>query len=315
MRFAYFFLKTLDLARLNSGSAQPSLNRNFVHPLPVLFPERTEQDAIASILGALDEKIDLNGRMNVTLATMAGAIFQDWFVDFGPTRAKMEGRQPYLSSEQWSVFPNMLDDEEKPTGWHHGTLSDLSRLNPEVWTSRNAPAVIEYVDLSNTKWGEIELTQLLAWGDAPSRAQRVMKSGDTLVGTVRPGNGSYALVGIDGLTGSTGFAVLRPNRPEYREIVYLAATAKETIETLSHLADGAAYPAVRPEVVAARPVILPPKECLLEFSRVTGPLLDLMQANREENRTLAQTRDLLLPKLISGEIRVKDAEKVLAEVA
>ena len=232
-RFAYFFLKTLDLARLNSGSAQPSLNRNFVHPLPVLFPERTEQDAIASILGALDEKIDLNRQMNETLAAMAGAIFQDWFVDFGPTRAKMEGRQPYLASEQWLVFPDVLDDEEKPTGWHHGTLSDLcSRLNPEVWTSRNAPAVIEYIDLSNTKWGEIELTQALAWVDAPSRAQRVLRPGDTLVGTVRPGNGSYALVGISGFTGSTGFAVLRPNRREYREIVYLAATAKETIETL-----------------------------------------------------------------------------------
>ena len=98
-------------------------------------------------------------------------------------------------------------------------------------------------------------------------------------------------------------------------MVYLAATAKETIETLSHLADGAAYPAVRPEVVAAQPVTLPAEECLAGFSRVTGPLLDYMQANREENLTLAQVRDLLLPKLMSGEIRVKEAEKIMAEVA
>jgi type I restriction enzyme S subunit len=287
----------------------------FATSVRITTPSPSEQGAIAETLNALDNKIELNRRMNETLEAMARAIFQDWFVDFGPTRAKMEGRQPYLASEQWSVFPDVLDGEEKPAGWHQGTLSDLSRLNPEVWTGRTAPAVIEYVDLSNTKWGEIELTQSFAWVDAPSRAQRVMKPGDTLVGTVRPGNGSYALVGADGLTGSTGFAVLRPKRPEYREIVYLAATAKDTIETLSHLADGAAYPAVRPEVVAARPMILPAEDCLLGFSRVTGPLLDLMQANREENQTLTQTRDLLLPKLMSGEIRVKEAEKIMAEVA
>jgi type I restriction enzyme S subunit len=125
-RFAYYFLKTLDLARLNSGSAQPSLNRNFVHPVPAIFPDPPEQEAIASILGALDDRIELNRRMNETLEALARAIFKDWFVDFGPTRAKAEGRAPpRLSPDIADLFPSALDDEDKPVGWEASKLGDL----------------------------------------------------------------------------------------------------------------------------------------------------------------------------------------------
>src|SRR6202034_3209241 len=117
---------------------------------------------------------------------------------------------------------------------------------------------IKYVDLSNTKWGRIHEVMEYTREEAPSRAQRILRPGDTIVGTVRPGNGSYALVGINGLTGSTGFAVLRPKSAECREVVYLAATSRENIDRLSHLADGGAYPAVRPETVAGTELLIPP---------------------------------------------------------
>jgi type I restriction enzyme S subunit len=167
------------------------------------------------------------------------------------------------------------------------------------------------VDLSNTKWGQIEQTQIFTWLEAPSRAQRILRPGDTIVGTVRPGNGSYALVSSDGLTGSTGFAVLRPRQSEYREIVYLAATSRETIEVLAHLSDGAAYPAVRPDVVAARELVIADGRCLAAFSATVAPIIDLIEANKVENSTIAQLRDLLLPKLMSGEIRLHEAEKLV----
>jgi type I restriction enzyme S subunit len=295
--FLFYFFRSprgrFEILRYSSQVGTPGIGqpltslRQFKVPLLPLG----QQYAVAALLSSLDEKIDLNRRMNETLEAMAQAFFKDWFVNFGPTRAKMQGRRPYLAPDLWSLFPDTLDSVEVPAGWSEATLSDFSQLNSEVWTSRTAPPVIEYVDLSNTKWGEIEQTQSLAWVDAPSRAQRVLRPGDTIVGTVRPGNGSYALVATNGLTGSTGFAVLRPTRPEYREFVYLAATARETIDTLSHLADGAAYPAVRPEVVAMQPITLPAEKCLVEFSHLTRPLLNRMQANREENRTLAKTRD------------------------
>jgi type I restriction enzyme, S subunit len=244
---------------------------------------------------------------------MARALFKDWFVDFGPTRAKAEGRAPYLAPHLWELFPDALDDEDKPMGWKVQTLSDISSLNPDTWSAKKHPSHVNYVDLSNVKWGTIEATQRYVWADAPSRARRVLYPADTIVGTVRPGNGSYALIGEDGLTGSTGFAVLRPNSSSLRELVYCVATAPENIERLSHLADGAAYPAVRPDVVSATEFVRGNDDISSAFSELTAPLIDRLEANKQESRTLAQTRDLLLPKLISGEIRLREAERMIAE--
>ena len=126
---------------------------------------------------------------------------------------------------------------------------------------------------------------------------------------MRSGNGSYAFVSEEGLTGSTGFAVLRLKQSSYAEFVDLAATARGNIDALAHLADGGAYPAVRPEVVMATPIAKPPDEVLTAFSRVTKPWFEKSAANYREAATLAALRDTLLPKLISGELRVKDAEK------
>lgn len=315
----YYFLtkKNIDYLKSNfiSGAAIPRVVLKDFKRAEIHLPPIKHQIEITEILGALDDKIELNRQMNETLEATARLFFKDWFVDFGPTRAKAEGLPPYLAPELWALFPDALDDDDKPVGWREGSLADLARLNPEVWGSKKSPASIEYVDLANTKWGEIEQTQSFTWEEAPSRARRILHPGDTIVGTVRPGNGSFALIGANRLTGSTGFAVLRPKYPEYREVLYIAATLPETIETLSHLADGAAYPAVRPEIVASHPIIVPDKYCLQAFSAQTTALIDLVLANREESHTLSQTRDLLLPKLMSGEIHIREAEKIVEAVA
>jgi type I restriction enzyme S subunit len=212
------------------------------------------------------------------------------------------------------LFPDSFEDSELgeiPRGWEVGTLADLSILNPEVWTKETRPAKLDYVDLSNTKWGRIEAVTSYEAAEAPSRAQRVLRPADTIVGTVRPGNGSYAFISEHGLTGSTGFAVLRPQTAQYAEFVYLAATAADNIDTLAHLADGAAYPAVRPEVVAATPIVRPSDEVFGRFSRAAGPLLAKTAQHERESRTLAALRDALLPNLISGELRVEDPARFL----
>ena len=253
--------------------------------------------------------------MNKTLEEMARALFKSWFVDFDPVHAKMEGRWrrneslPGLPADLYDLFPDRLVDSELgeiPDGWGVKTLGELAQLNPESWTKRNFPLEVNYVDLANTKWGVIESTHPFLWEDAPSRAKRILRYGDTIVGTVRPGNGSYALIGTNGLTGSTGFAVLRPLRPHLRELVYLTASALDNIERLAHRADGAAYPAVRPEVVSETEVAIPTvdNELLVWFSKTTGPILDEMESNAAESRSLAAQRDALLPRLVSGEVRV-----------
>ena len=262
---------------------------------------------------ALDDKIELNRRMNETLEAMARGLFKDWFVDFGPTRAKAEVRTPYLAPELWDMFPDALDDEGKPAGWSFVTLTALAGMNPESWSRKNYPEEVEYVDLASTKWGRVDATQRFDWKDAPSRAKRVLRPGDTIVGMVRPGNGSFAFIGDPGLTGSTGFAVLRPLELRYRTLVYLSATAPENIQRLANLADGAAYPAVRPEVVGATKIAVPDDVVTTSFSALVSPILDQMILNKREDNTLAQAREMLLPKLMSGEIRVGDADKIVKE--
>lgn len=284
--------------------------------LPFLVPPLCEQEAIGETLGTLDDKIELNRGMNETLEAMARALFKAWFVDFEPVRAKMEGRWkrgqsfPGLPAHLFDLFPDRLADSELgeiPQGWEPATLADFATLNPEVWSRGTPPDEVEYVDLSNVKWGKIESKAKYVWSEAPSRAQRILHPGDTIVGTVRPGNGSYALIGEEGLTGSTGFAVLRPHCPELREFVYLGATSPENIDRLAHLADGAAYPAVRPEVVSATRVIDGRGAVTEHFRKATRDWLDRMATNQRESRTLASLRDKLLPRLINGEIRVKGA--------
>ena len=161
----------------------------------------------------------------------------------------------------------------------------------------------------------IESTQHFPWKDAPSRAKRILRSGDTIVGTVRPGNGSYSLVGIGGLTGSTGFAVLRPSQSRFRELVYLTATSHDNIGWLAHRADGAAYPAVRPEIVAETEVAIPiSKTAILEsFSTIVGSLLDKIESSRMESCSLTAHRDALLRKLVSGELKVGDSRRICSK--
>jgi type I restriction enzyme S subunit len=313
MRWAYYCLLTYDINGMDSGSAIPSTSRDAFYRLPVSIPSLSEQRAIACILGALDDKIDLNRRMNRTLEAMARALFQSWFVDFDPVRAKLAGQAPAgLRPEIAALFPDRLvevEGREAPEGWGSGRVQDMALLNPESWTKNTRPDVINYVDLSNTKWGRIEAVTVYPQQDAPSRAQRILRLTDTIVGVVRPGNGSYAYVSKTGLTGSTGFAVLRPQKPTFAEFVYLAVTSKDNIDTLAHLADGAAYPAVRPEIVGATPIVKPASDVLHVFSRLTCSMLKKIEWNERES--LAALRDTLLPKLISGALRVADAERIV----
>ena len=322
--FLYYWLRahTQELQRHASGSTFQELTGSALAQIRICVPPLPEQRAIAHILGTLDDKIELNRRMSETLEQMARALFKAWFVDFEPVRAKMEGRWrrgeslPGFPAHLYDLFPDRLVDSELgeiPEGWGVGTLGDVSTLNPEVWTQETRPTRINYVDLSNTKWGRIETVISYEATKAPSRAQRVLRLGDTIVGTVRPANGSYAFISQPGLTGSTGFAVLRPQRLDYAEFVYLAATMADNIETLAHLANGAAYPAVRPQLVAATPIVRPPDKVLVRFSQTAGSMLEKIAQNERQSRTLVALRDTLLPKLISGALRVTDAERFLEE--
>lgn len=318
-RFAYYLLQTLDLAGYNSGSAQPSLNRNYIYGMKLRVPTREEQNRIVEVLQPVDDRIDLLRKTNATLESIAQALFKSWFVDFDPVRAKAEGREPEgMHTAMAALFPDEFEESALgliPKGWRSGTLGDVADLNARSWTAKRVPSEIAYVDLAGVKSNVFEATQRFTFRDAPSRARRELRASDTLVGTVRPSNRSFGFISEAeaGLTGSTGFAVLSPRPPEAATFTYLCATRVENIERLAALADGGAYPAVRPEMVVATPCVLPLQTALAKFASITEPLMKSIGANAMRARTLADTRDALLPRLISGKLRLPEAQMQLED--
>jgi type I restriction enzyme S subunit len=320
LRFLYYQLRSEVIAQSVREGVVQAVQANFslgqLKNLTIYAPSSIhEQRQIASILGALDDKIENNRKTAATLEEMARALYRSWFVDFDPVHAKAAGEKPaFMDEETAALFPDRFGDDGLPEGWTIGALEDIAVLNPEKHNKKSPPAEIEYVDLSNTKHGSIEKTTLFSWDASPSRAQMVLRKMDTIVGTVRPANGSYSYIGRNHLTGSTGFAVLRPQRAEDAVLIYLAATDPETLDALANLADGGAYPAVRPQVIAARSICIAEEGLRNRFSRFVSPFIERMQASSRENELLADLRDTLLPKLMSGEIRVGEAREQVEEL-
>ncbi len=336
--FDSYFFQTILNQWAGSGSTRAYLGITEQLKLPVIVPPIDSQIEIASFTNNLNSKIHLNNKINQTLESIAQAIFKSWFIDFEPVRAKIAAKQEGNDSElaamcvisgksevelqqmakedfaelqaTAALFPDELVENELgevPKGWSKTDLSILADLNVQSWSKKNHPKNIKYVDLSNTKKGVIQQTEEFLFEEAPSRARRVLKVGDTIVGTVRPANGSYAFIQQDSLTGSTGFAVLTPKKDVYAEFIYIASIDEENIKRLAHLADGGAYPAVNYDTVLNTPCILPieNKDGILNLFHKNVKEFYLLSASKfEENNILASIRDTLLPKLLSGEIDV-----------
>ncbi|MCA1381463.1 restriction endonuclease subunit S [Bradyrhizobium sp. BRP23] len=311
-RFAYYLLKTFDLASLNSGSAQPSLNRNFVHPVPATFPDPPEQEAIASVLGALDDKIELNRQMNATLEAIARVIFKDWFVDFGPTRAKMEGRAHYLAPDIWSLFPERLDDEGNPEGWRAGILGDLACQVGESVSPETLDPKTPYIGLEHMPRRSIALAEWEGAGKVTS-GKLAFRKGDFLFGKLRPYFHKVGIAPVDGIC-STDIVVLNAREKASSAFVLTCISQDEFVAFTDRTSDGTKMPRTSWSRMERYELCRPSGGVLEAFNVCVKPMLERIVSNIHESRSLAATRDLLLPKLMSGEVRVKDAEKNVGEV-
>jgi len=302
------------------GSAQPIINKGHFSQLEISIPPVQEQHAIALILKALDDKIELNRRMNETLEAIARAIFQSWFVDFDPVRAKAEGRQPFgMNSDTAALFPNSFahsSPDEPPSGWRIGKMSELASLSRdslapeqfanEVFNHYSIPAFDEGRwpkaesgrDIKSNKFTFPVAAVLLSklnpriprvWLPLATNERRSIASTEFLIAISRP--------------------------PCTREYLYCLFDSNSFAEVFENLVTGTSgsHQRVKPEFLLNMHVLLPSRECIDAFTRATKPLLELVPRKVEESHTLAAIRDALLPKLISGEIRIKDAEKLVGE--
>ena len=318
-RYLYYSIHvaTQSTVGLADGTTQPNLNAGFARRFILRLPPLAEQKAIAAVLGALDDKIELNRRMNATLEAMARALFQSWFVDFDPVRAKLDGRHPPASTPppppssptHFEALRTRLHPARLASRSHR---SSLRHQRVDAWQERRV-GTLEYVEISEVSRGNIANIATYKRGEEPSRARRRMRHGDTVLSTVRPDRGSYflALNPPENRVASTGFAVLTPTKAPW-SFVHAAMTQPGVFDHLGQMADGGAYPAVRPEVIAAMQVVVPNDPKILEaFHRICAPLLEQAEANRLQSRTLAILRDTLLPKLLSGELSA-DSKSLLS---
>ena len=197
-----------------------------------------------------------------------------------------------------------------PVGWRHAAIEELCDINSWTLSKGDDLETLEYVEISEVSRGNISNIATYPRGEEPSRARRRLRHGDTVLSTVRPDRGSYflALNPPENRVASTGFAVLTPTKAPW-SFIHAALTQPEVSDHLGQMADGGAYPAVRPEIIGAMQVALPNEPKILEaFHRACAPLFEKAEANRIQSRTLATLRDTLLPKLLSGELSVAGLE-------
>ena len=324
-RYLRYFLvspqmQLLMLSWAGSGGTRNALTKGMIESFEVSAPENvTEQRAIACILGALDDKIELNRRMNETLEAMARAIFKSWFVDFDPVRAKAESQQPPgLAPHIADLFSDGFEKSELgeiPKGWKIRTLPEVFHINPPRSLSRGSLA--PYLSMAN----------MPTKGPAPkSWILREMQSGmkfingDTLVARITPclENGKTAFVDFlrEGEVGwgSTEYIVLRPTEAIPPVFAYLLArTERFRTFAIQQMTGSSGRQRVPANSLGKYLLSVPETDSPLfeHFGNLLSPLFDQIKAAMEQSRTLVALRDTLLPRLISSELRLLDAKRIV----
>ncbi|MTW20774.1 restriction endonuclease subunit S [Allochromatium palmeri] len=295
--FLYYFLSPFFQEFIRAHTVQgATVDRILLTDFPsfpFLCPPLSEQEGIASLLGALDDKIELNRQTNATLEAMARALFKDWFVDFGPTRAKAEGRAPYLAPHLWELFPDALDDEDKPVGWEYKQVEDILELaygKALKSTDRVDGCIPVYGSGGITGYHNKSLV------DGPS----IIVGRKGTVGSLYWEDGPFFPI-------DTVFHV-KPKAPLTFCFYLLQTLGLEGMNT------DAAVPGLNRGNVYRLPVSWSQESIRFAFNAIIEPLRQKIRCNADESRTLAQTRDLLLPKLMSGEIRLHEAERIAEAV-
>jgi type I restriction enzyme S subunit len=320
-RFAYYLLSTLDLAKYNSGSAQPSLNRNFIYSMPVEIPGRREQDEIVEVLQTIDDRIDLLRQTNATLEAIAQALFKSWFVDFDPVRSKAEGREPEgMDAETAALFPSEFEESELgaiPKGWRVGCLGDLAALakgsvNPLEFPTR----AFEHYSLP--AFDAMQLPVFEAGATIRSNKTRVPR-GATLQSKLNPHIPRVWFTSEAGAQAvcSTEFLPWVAREASTPELVYCTLRSEAFDAKVQTLVTGTSnsHQRVKPDQIALLTIVLAAPIVRKAFTDLVRPMLEKVAANRIYASRLAEVRDALLPRLISGKIDISRLNGQETEVA
>ena len=302
--FLSFYFNSIARNYISSelvGAVQQHFNVGSAKKMKVKLPEIEEQHKIVSILKAIQDKIELNLQMNKTLEEMAMALYKHWFVDFGPFQ---DGE--FVDSQLGEI----------PKGWKNAILGDLINLNPRLSLAKGSQA--SFVEM---KVLPIDVMSVSDVAQKEFKGGAKFQNGDTLFARITPclENGKTAFVDFlesgEIAFGSTEFLVMRAKEGVSKYWTYcLARDTNFRNFAISTMVGTSGRQRVQNDPFLSYEIPQPPKEVFDSFSEIAEPWFTQIRINTIENQTLTQLRDTLLPKLISGEVRVKDVEKTLSEV-
>lgn len=292
-------------------TVQATFNLRDLTKLPIPIPPAATRRAIEATLGGLDDKIEVNRQMNVTLEAITRTLFQSWFVDFDPVRAKLDGRQPIgLDSATSALFPEHFERSSRgeiPAGWTAACLGDISSnprrsVKPDGVEFDTPYIALEHMPRRSIGLGDWDIAEGAASGKSAFR------KGEILFGKLRPYFHKVGVAPFDGIC-STDILVLAPTGPEWFGILLGHASSDELIQFADAASTGTKMPRTNWTDISSFKITLPPKPIALAYTRAIEPMISRIRSNLAQSRTLASLRDTLLPKLLSGEIRVAEAER------
>ena len=310
--------KITDAIGMNRGAANPLITQKDLGTLKVNHPSLSDQRSIASVLGAIDDKIELNRYMNKTLEALARALFKDWFVDFGPTRAKIGGREPYLDPDLWALFPDHLNEETSlPKGWEVSTIGDEVRVvggsTPSTKESDFWDGPFNWAtpkDLSTlTSPVLLETSRTITMAGLEKISSGLLPVGTVLLSSRAP-IGYLAIADIPVAINQGFIAMVCEGRISN---VFAWLWTIGNMEAILAKANGSTFQEISKGNFRPLPLVLPSDTIRAAFDAFVLPIYRRIEKNEKESRSLSQTRDLLLPKLMSGEIRLRDAEQIAEE--
>jgi type I restriction enzyme, S subunit len=318
-RFLFYVLTQPEyqwhLVSIATGSAnQVNISGGQIEDLEIPLPPLSEQRAIVHILGTLDDKIELNRRMNETLEAMARALFKSWFVDFDPVRAKMDGSWrkseslPGLPAHLYDLFPDRLVDSdlgEIPEGWGVGMLGDVAEHPRRGVQPGQIEPETPYIALEHMAKDCIALSD---WGVAKGLESNKFqfKTAEILFGKLRPYFHKVGVAPVDGVC-STDIVVITPKSSDWFGFVLGYVSSVAFVEYTNAGSTGTKMPRTSWNEMARYDIVIPPELLTEAFTNQIRPSVDHIISSIHESRTLARLRDTLLPKLISGMTRVKHA--------
>ncbi len=281
----------------------------YLRTIEIPLPPLPEQRAIAHVLGTLDDKIELNRRMNQTLEEMARALFKSWFVDFEPVRAKMDGRWrpgqslPGLPANHYNLFPNRLVDSDLgqiPEGWQVKPLGEVAEQRRDGVRPEQIDPVTPYIALEHMPRRRIALGD---WGSADGLAsgKSRFRRGDILFGKLRPYFHKVGVAPLDGVC-STDIVVISPKEDCWFGFVLGHVSSSAFVDYTDAASTGTKMPRTKWTDMARYKVALPSDRLAEAFRGMTQPWTESMVSSIHESRALAVQRDALLPKLVSGKL-------------